>query len=45
MFTEDIGWVGVATDMIELGNTGRYGMASPMKGESVVSLLQLSMWV
>ena len=39
MFTEDIGRVSVTTNMIKSCNTGRYGMASFVERESVVSLL------
>ena len=39
MLTEDISWVGVTTNMVESCYTGRYGMASLVEGQSVVSLL------
>ena len=39
VLTEDISWVGVTTNMVESCDTGRYGMASLVEGQSVVSLL------
>ena len=39
VFAEDIGWVGVAANMIKSGNTGCYGMASLVERESVVPFL------
>ena len=45
VFTEDIRWVGIATNMIELCNTGRYCVASLVEREIIMLFLQLSMRV